>query len=288
MKILITGAGGNFPSVLIPRLTASGHELVLFDIEPMQHPTHKTVQADIRDSGALVAAMQGCDAVVHAMAYHGDMTSRRNYDDYHGVNVTGTHNVLLSMARQGVKYLVFSSSDVVFGNGMKGKRVMDETVPLIPTGMYPLTKVLCEEMCHFYSRQHGMKIAMLRYGCFVPADWKTAGIGRLTNWLDREDVAQANELALGAVIAEEFSCEPFLIQCEKPFLKEDWPQLAENPERVIEQYYPGAVDLLAMHGLSVPRIHTRFDISKAQEKLGYAPEHNFEQFLGRLRAERVA
>jgi nucleoside-diphosphate-sugar epimerase len=285
MRVLITGAKGNFPAALIPRLEAAGHEMVLLDLEPMHSDKHTAVQADVRDAGALTAAMQGCDAVIHAMAYHGDMAGRRNYDDYYGVNVTGTHNVLLAMLRLGIKNLVFSSSEVVYGAGMQGRRVMDESVPCIPTHVYPLTKVLDEEMCRFYARQHGFRIAMLRYGCFVPADWKTHGMGRLTNWLDREDVAQANTLALDAVAAEQFECEAFLIHCHKPFQESDWPQLGENPEPIVEKYFPGALELLKKHDLSVPKIHTLFDISKAQRVLGYEPQYNFEQFLQRLQAE---
>jgi len=288
VKILITGARGNFCSILIHLLAAEEHQLVLLDLEPMDAPEGSvSVQADIRDAGAVMHAMQGCEAVIHAVAYHGNMAASRNYDDYYGVNVTGTHNVLRAMLINGVRYLVFSSSEVVYGDGMRGRRVMDENVPCIPTHIYPLTKVLGEEMCRFYARKHAFHIAILRYGCFVPADWKVAGLGRLNNWLDAEDVAQANHLALGAVIAEEFSCEPFLIHCAKPFQDEDWPDLATNPAPVIERYYPGAVELLARHGLTVPPILTRFDISKASSMLGYEPQHNFDQFLARLREEEA-
>lgn len=287
MQILITGAGGNFPSALIPRLLASEqHKLVLYDLEPIDAPEKcVSVQGDIRDASALTYAMQGCDAVIHAVAYHGNAAHSRNEEDYYSVNVTGTHNVLRAMRLHGIKYLVFSSSEVVYGAGMRGLRVMDEEVPCIPTHIYPLTKVLGEEMCRFYARAHGFHIAMLRYGCFVPADWMAAGMGRLNNWLDREDVAMANELALGAVVAEEFPCEPFLIHCAKPFVPDDWPELETRPDLVIERYWPGALDLLAEHGLVVPAIHTLYDINKAITTLGYDPQHNFDQFLARLREE---
>lgn len=284
MRILITGARGNFPTALTQRLERQEHELVLFDLEPLPPPEKgSSFQGDIRDAAMVLQAMRGCDVVVHAVAYHGMMSASRNYDDYYGVNVTGTHNVLRAMLLNHVQYLVFSSSEVVYGRGMRSRRVMDEEVPCIPDHVYPLTKVLGEEMCRFYARQHGIKIAMLRYGCFIPADWKVAGLGRLHNWLDREDVAQANELAIGAVVSEAFSCESFLIHCRKPFIDSDWPALETNPEPVIEKYYPGAVELLKKHDLSVPRIHTRYDISKATTMLGYDPEYNFEQFLAQLR-----
>src|SRR5205807_5171534 len=130
---------------------------------------------DIRDAALVAHAMQECEAVIHTVALHGNSSGTRNYDDYYGINVTGTHNVLRAMRLNGVKYLVFSSSEVVYGDGMRDRRVMNEDVPCIPTHIYPLTKVMGEEMCRFYARKHDFNIAMLRYGCFVPADWKTAG-----------------------------------------------------------------------------------------------------------------
>ncbi len=286
MKILITGARGNFATALIPALALEKHQLVLHDLEPMGAPDGSTtVQADIRDAGALVHAMRGCDAVIHSVALHGNASETRNEDDYYSINVTGTQNVLRAMLLNDVKALVFSSSEVVYGSGMRDRRVMSEETPCLPTHIYSLTKVVCEEMCRFYARVHDRNIAILRYGCFVPADWKIAGIGRLTNWLDREDVAQANHLALAAVVAEAFSCEEFLIHCTKPFVDEDWPEIEVEPQKVLDRYYPGATELLYEHGLSLPHIHTRYDISKAVTTLGYDPQHNFEQFLHRLRTE---
>jgi UDP-glucose 4-epimerase len=284
MKIMITGARGNFATAL-DKLLAPDNELVLYDLEPMGAPENGTsVQGDIRDAAMLTLAMRGCDAVIHAAAYHGNAAASRNEEDYYSVNVTGTHNVLRAMLLNSVKYLVFSSSEVVYGEGMCDKQVMDEEVPCIPDHIYPLTKQLGEEMCRFYARQHGFKIAMLRYGCFVPADWRMAGLGRLNNWLDREDVAQANELALGAVVSEAFSCEAFLIHSQKPVVDSDWPELTTDPVAVVERYYPGATELLSAHGMVIPLIHTRYDITKAVTMLGYDPQHNFEQFLSRLRS----
>lgn len=287
MRILITGAKGNFPTVLIPMLENEGCELVLLDIEPMNSTSHKTVQADIRDAGAVTAAMVGCDGVIHAMAYHGNMAGRSNYDDYYGVNVTGTHNVLMAMLRLGIQDLVFSSSEVVYGDGMKDRLTMDESVPCIPTHIYPLTKVLCEEMCRYYVRQHMFRIASLRYGCFVPEDWRVQGLGRLNNWLDRKDVAETNLLALRAIREGKIGYEEFLIHCSKPFVDSDWPMLKVEPESVVERYYPGSIELLSRNGLKVPKVWHRFDISKARSILGYNPKRNFAEFLDRLRAEGV-
>jgi UDP-glucose 4-epimerase len=285
MKILITGARGNFPLALVPRMLGEGHQLVLFDLEPMFAPEGSvSIQADIRDAAAVTHAMQGCDAVLHAVAYHSDTSDSRNVNDYYSVNVTGTHNILRAMLLHNIKHMVFSSSDEVYGDGMRGVRVMTEDVPCVPTQIFALTKRLSEEMCQYYARVHGFHVAILRYGHFRPADWKTSGMGRLNNWLDREDVAQANELALGMVMSEEIKCETYLIESAKPFVDADWPELESDSAAVVERYYPGATELLAHHGLHVPKIYRRYDISKAVETLGYDPQHNFEQFLSRLRS----
>lgn len=284
MKILITGARGNFPTALIPRLLVSDHELVLFDIEPMDCPERcVSIQADIRDAAAVTHAMRGCDAVVHAAAYDGSMRLRRNDDDLYGVNVTGTHNVLRAMVQNNVRALVYSSSDAVYGAGSRGLRVLDEEVSCLPLQYSAMTKALGEEMCRFYARHHNFHIALLRYGHFAPADWRESGVGLLNHWLDRDDAAQANELALGAVLAEAFRCEAFLIHCAKPFVDEDWPELETDPSAVVERYYPGSVEMLAEHGIAVPTVHFRYDITKAVTTLGYDPQYNFEQFLARLR-----
>lgn len=280
MKVLITGARGNFPTALIPRLLAAGIETVLFDMEPMLAPEGCIdVQADIRDAASVFYAMQDCSAVIHAAGLGAGSIGTRNYDDFYSVNVTGTHNVLRAMDKLNVRSLVLSSTDAVYGEGMRGLRVMDEKTPCIPDNYFAWTKLTAEEMCRYYARHHHIHTAILRYGSFAPAGWKTAGLGRLTNWLDREDVAMANELALGAVLAEEFVCEPFLIHCAKPFVDSDWPDLARDAEPVLERYYPGAAELLARHNLHVPHIYTRYDISKAVSVLGYDPQHNFDEFL---------
>lgn len=284
MKILITGARGNFPTALIPLLAADDHKLILFDMEPMNAPEgSRSVQGDLRDAGALVHAMHGCDAVIHAGGYHGNASGSRNEDDFYSVNVTGTHNVLRAMLLHEIHNLVFSSSEVVYGDGLQGHRTLKETTPCIPTSLHAMTKLLGEEMCRFYARKHHFQIAMLRYGCFVPADWKTAGLGQLANWVDRRDVAMANYLALGGVLAEAFTCEAFLIHSATPFSEQDWPDLETQPDKVVERYYPGATALLKSHGLRIPQIHHRQDITKAVTLLGYDPQYNFDQFLSEMK-----
>jgi UDP-glucose 4-epimerase len=253
-------------------------------LEPMDAPEGSiSIQGDVRDAGLVSYAVQGCDAVIHAAAYHSDALPKRSEGDFYDVNITGTHNVLRAMMLHGVKNLVFSSTDAVYGDGMRENHVMDEETPCIPNNFFGMTKRVCEEMCEFYARKCHIRTAILRYGSFVPTDRHIMGLGRLCQYMDREDVAQANLLALGAVASEEITCETFLIHSAKPFAPEDWPEMEYDPKEVVERYYPGTVELLAKHGLHVPRIPYLPVINKAIETLGYDPQHNFEQFLSELR-----
>ncbi len=285
MKIMITGARGNFPTALVRKLAIDDHELVLFDLEPMSSPDcGVAIQGDVRDSGLVSHAMQGCDVVVHAAALHDSSAGMRNYDDFYSVNFTGLHNVLRGMLLNGCKSLVFASCDTVWGDAIRGRLTIDESVPCIPVSFYAQTKLMGEELCRFYTRKHGFHVAALRFGKFAPMDWKIAGMGRLNNWIDREDVATAAQLAIGAVNDDEFGFEAFHIQSAKPFTESDWPVLASDPEKILDFYYPGAIALLAEHDLRVPHVHHQYDITKAITMLGFDPQHNFEQFLDQLRS----
>ena len=284
MKILITGARGDISLALVPSLLREQNELVLLDPEPMLAPEGcVSVQADICDAAAVTYAMQGCQAVIHMAAYQADYTDFRNENDFYSVNVTGTHNVLRAMQLHDIHHLIFTSTDQIYGEGLRGTHLIDEDLPCVPTHIFGQTKWLSEELCRYASRAHNFRIAILRCGDSAPTDWKTAGLAKLNNGVDREDVAQAHELALAAVLAEEFRCETFLIESAKRFELNDWPELQFDPAPIVERYYPGATDLLEQHNLPVPRVHYRYDISKAVNQLGYEPQHNFDQFLSRLK-----
>ncbi|MBC7528967.1 MAG: NAD(P)-dependent oxidoreductase [Chthonomonadaceae bacterium] len=287
MKILITGARGNFAIALIPQLLATGHDLILYDLEPMLAPENCiAVQADIRDAGALTAAMRDCDAVIHAASYHADHLETRNADDYHTVNVNGTQNVLRAMVLNRVKALVYSSSDTVHGDAVRNYHTLDESVPCLPNSLDDLTFCIGEELCRYYARMHRIHTAILRYGNFRPMDWRREGVRLLSNGVDRQDVAQANELALGAVLNEDFLCESFLIRSVCPFALSDLAELELTPAEVVERYYPGATEILHQYELPVPRVLMLHDINKAIETLGYDPQHTFESFLNQLTLAR--
>jgi nucleoside-diphosphate-sugar epimerase len=89
-----------------------------------------------------MAAVQGCDAVIHTAAKAGDWGSRHSY---YQPNVIGTENVLEACRARGVRRLVYTSTpSVVHGGGdVEG---VDESEPYPDhfDAWYPETKAIAE------------------------------------------------------------------------------------------------------------------------------------------------
>lgn len=286
MKILITGARGDISLALMPDLLATENELVLLDTEPMHAPEGCTsIQADLSDGAALTHAMRGCQAVIHTAAYTKDSAAVHNNQDFYNFNVTGTQNVLRAMQLNGIQHLVFTSTHLIHGDGLRGTHHITEESLCIPTDIFGFTKWMGEELCRYAARTHDFRVAILRCGDSTPTEWKSAGLNLLCDGVAREDIAQAHQLALAAVTADAFQCETFLIASATKFEIFDWPELTFDPTPVVEKHYTGATELLEHHHLTAPRVPYKYDISKAVNMLGYQPEHNFEQFLSLLRQE---
>ena len=70
-KVLVTGGAGYKGCVLVPKLLKQGYEVVVYDLMITydrglpEHPKLTVIKGDIRDIGALRAALKGCDSVIH-------------------------------------------------------------------------------------------------------------------------------------------------------------------------------------------------------------------------------
>lgn len=147
MKIAITGSDGYIGSRLVEKLSDSGHELFLIDMNEMhRHPSRSAVKInspetywDIRETpmhGGLPWHWMSYDCVVHlaALVKVGESVSRPW--DYYNTNVNGTRNVI--EAFPDAKF-IFASTGAAFD----------------PTSPYARSKVAAEdivkEMCDEYT-----------------------------------------------------------------------------------------------------------------------------------------
>jgi nucleoside-diphosphate-sugar epimerase/phosphohistidine swiveling domain-containing protein len=147
MRVVVTGASGDFGACIIPEILGRGHEVVGLSRRPhsMGSARYSHVCADIRDLDAVAGAMAGVDAVVHlAWTTHPmhDAAATR------AIDVGGTETVLRAMERAGVSRLVGASSVMAYGANADNPPTLTETDPLRPSRkhLYSLHKAEAERL----------------------------------------------------------------------------------------------------------------------------------------------
>ncbi|QLL09809.1 NAD-dependent epimerase/dehydratase family protein [Mycobacterium vicinigordonae] len=147
MRVMVTGASGDFGSCIIPEILGRGHEVV--GLSRREHrlpsPRYRHVSADIRDTEALTKALADIDAVVH-LAW----TTHPMHDAAatHAIDVGGTQAVVTAMGRTGVSRLVTASSVMSYGANADNPAALREGDPLRPSAkhLYSKHKVEAEEL----------------------------------------------------------------------------------------------------------------------------------------------
>jgi nucleoside-diphosphate-sugar epimerase len=146
MKILVTGGGGFLGSAICRQLLARGDEVIAYQrssSETLAKLDVQITQGSITDTNLLINASKGTDAFIHTAAKAG---LSLQYDDFYRPNVTGTENVIEACHRNGIRYLVFTSSpSVTHADGdIEGG---DESLPYADAynSPYPATKALAEQ-----------------------------------------------------------------------------------------------------------------------------------------------
>jgi nucleoside-diphosphate-sugar epimerase len=118
MHALVTGAGGFLGRYLVERLVARGDRVRA--VGRRRYPALEalgveTLQVDLRDADAALAACRGMDVVFHAAGVAGIWGP---WDHYYGINVLATRHVIAGCRHHGVPRLVYTSSPSVTFDGL--------------------------------------------------------------------------------------------------------------------------------------------------------------------------
>jgi nucleoside-diphosphate-sugar epimerase len=220
--------------------------------------------------------MKGYDAVVHMAGIPHPLNDPA--EKVFSVNVNGTFNVLEAAAQNGVRKVVFTSSESTLGFAFMTHRMtpeyvpIDEQHPLRPQDPYGLSKVIAEQICRTYTERYGMRTVCLR----EPWIWVPEGSERelymklkmeYQKWCNNlwafvhvYDVAQAHRLAVEKDLGTLH--EAFFISA-----KENWTGI--DSRSLLKEFFPEVVNIAdnfsgATSFLSYHRAH---------ELLGYEPQH---------------
>ncbi len=295
MKVLATGGAGFIGSHLTNKLIEQGHQVVVIDNlatgkKERVNPQAQFEQLDICDLENIRPLFDGVDIVFHLAAIPRVPYSMENPTETTKANVLGSVNVFKAAAEAGCRRVIFASSSSVYASTNTG--ALSEDMPTNPISPYALQKLTGEMFAQLFTKIYNIPIIILRYfnvygpGIDFNSDYSLV-IGKflklnkqgkpLTIFGDGEqtrgftyidDVVQANILAgqseklkggeiinIGGSDSQSVNRLAELIGGEKEYLS------------------PRAGD----------QLHSKADISKANELLGWQPEVSFEEGVKRTK-----
>lgn len=300
--VLITGGAGFIGSHLADCLASLGAKVRILDnfstgkFENIAHLTGQVelITGSITDARIVKKAVQGVDIVFHQGALPSVARSVKDPLTTHRVNATGTLLLLLAANKAKVKRFVFASSSSVYGDTPTlPKR---EDMPPCPQSPYALSKLFGEHICRLFWQLYGLETVSLRYfNIFGPRQDPTsqyaAVIPRfITAMLRGErptiygDGEQTRDFTfidnciyanLLAAMADGVAGEIFNVGAGK--------QTSVNKLFGIIRSIIGNDEIEPVYAPPRPGDvrHSLADITKAQEKLGYAPFVPLEEGLKR-------
>ncbi len=298
-KVLVTGGAGFLGSHLVERLSAANEVTVLDDLSTGSLRNLEGAKEEVRLHRAsvlqpkeLAEVLAGKDIVYHLAARTSVPESVEKPNEYWRTNVEGTLNVLKGAADAGVKRIVFVSSAAIYGSSESVPKV--ETMRPEPASPYATTKMVGEFACQEISQLKPVETVVLRlfnaYGprqdpgapyAGVIAKFTSAvargnaievyGDGDQTrDFLYASDAAEAMELAGERPVAGETlnigSGAAVTVNEVARLLSE----ITSSPLKATrKEIRPGDVR------------HSRADIAKAMETLGFTPKTSLREGIER-------
>jgi len=180
--ILITGAAGDVGTHLRREL-AGKYRIRASDLRSLKKVGQETfTRADISKMADCLRITRGVDAVVHLGGY----SVEGPWEGILGANIVGCYNVFEAARRNGVKRILFPTSNHAVGFYRRDQTIDHRVYPK-PDGRYGVSKVFGEALGSLYADKYGMEVFCMRLGNVnpLPIDKR-----RLSLWLSPRDLAQ--------------------------------------------------------------------------------------------------
>src|SRR6478609_4164517 len=180
--VLITGATGDVGTHLSREL-AGKYKLRLSDRRPLKAPKGQTfVKADVSKMADARKITKGVDAVVHLGGY----SVEGPWESILQANIIGCYNIFEAARKNGVKRIIFPTSNHAVGFYRRDQTIDHEVYPK-PDGRYGVSKVFGEALGSLYADKYGMEVFNIRIGNVNP---RPVDKRRLSIWISPRDLAQ--------------------------------------------------------------------------------------------------
>ena len=302
LLFLVTGGAGFIGSNLCEAILQLGCHVRCLDnlstgkmenIDPFfAHTNFEFIKGDIRDLQTCMTACKGVDYVLHQAAWGSVPRSIEMPLAYGSNNIIGTQNMLEAAKCNKVRKFVYASSSSVYGDEPLLPKTEGKEGNLLSP--YAVSKRACEEWAKQYTSHYGLETVGLRYfnvfgrrqnpngayAAVIPRFIRQLldgeipvihGDGRQSrDFTYIENVIEAN---LKACVSDASTAgEVYNIACgEQIDLLDVFYEInaltikQEDVKPDFDEDRPGDIK------------HSRADISKAKEGLGYAPDWDFKK-----------
>ncbi len=181
--ILITGAAGDVGSHLRREL-AGKYNLLLSDIKPIKAlaPGEKFAIGDVAKLADMLRITKSVDAIMHL----GGFSVEGPWQMILRANIIGCYNLFEAARRNGVKRVLFASSNHATGFYKRDEKIDHRVYPK-PDSRYGVSKAFGEQVGSLYADKYGMEVFCMRIGnvTIAPPDKR-----RLSNWISPRDFAR--------------------------------------------------------------------------------------------------
>jgi uronate dehydrogenase len=188
-RVLITGAAGGIGRRIRPLLRGVYPALRLSDVVALEPgPGEEFVAADLADLAAVERLCEGVDGVIHL----GASSVEDAWEPILQNNLIGGYNLFEAARRQGVRRIVFATTNHVVGF-YRRQRTIDHTVTPRPDSRYGVSKAFGEALGRMYADKYGLGVFNIRIG---NVDEEPADRRRLSIWISPRDLVQLMRIGL--------------------------------------------------------------------------------------------
>lgn len=291
-KVCVTGGSGGAGNAVIRDLLAHGYACVNLDIAPPRDALCPFVQVDMHDYAAVLAAMEGCDLLVHFAGNPHPDDSLQGAAERFADNTVTQFNAVMAAIAHGIKRIVWASSETIYGfpfeTNLPGPVPLTETSRPDPQTGYAVSKAASERAAELLAAQHGVTMIGLRLSnvlyddpdCApsfqkIPSYWPDPQSRKFNLWgyVDGRDCARAVRLALTSNLT---GSHIFNIAAPDTVMHQDTKDL-------IAAVMPGVEMAPEMTGRAA-----MLDCSKARALLGWEAEYTWTRVLGLNPAQEAA